>query len=72
MGMKWTKIDQRTGEPATRNCNSFLPHDYISGGFRIINNSFDVRKNAWILTQDGDELGRFDTLKAAKQYAESV
>lgn len=69
--MKWNKINQRTGEPAKRNCNSFEPHDYISGDYRIINNSFHLRKMAWTLTKSGIEIDKFDTLKAAKAYAET-
>lgn len=70
--MKWTKIDQKTGEPAKRNCNSFMPHDYISGGFRIINNEWFSRKLGWILTYNGKEVGRFNTLKEAKTRAEEI
>jgi len=42
--MKWKKINQETGESAQRNCNSFVPHDYIINNYRIINNSFSLRK----------------------------
>lgn len=70
--MNWTKIDQRTGKPAKRNCNSFMPHDYIAQDFRIINNSFSERKGAWILTKAGNTIGRFDTLKQAKTTAENI
>ena len=72
--MKWIKVNQITGEPAKKG-NSFEPHDYVcyEEGFRIINNSFIVRKKAWVLTNlDGTVLGRFDTLKRAKAYAESL
>lgn len=64
--MKWMKINPHTGEPAKRNCNSFEPHDYMSGEYRIVNHSFSERKNGWILQKNGTEIGRFDTLKAAK------
>ena len=70
--MKWTKINPRTGEPAKRNCNSFEPHDYISGEFRIINKSFSLRRGAWILTRGGNEVGRYDTLKQAKTVADGI
>lgn len=70
--MKWTKIDQKTGEQAKRSFNSFMPHDYIAQDFRIINNSFTERKNAWILTRAGNTIGRFDTLKQAKTAAKNI
>ena len=73
--IKWRKVDQKTGEPAKRNCNSFMPHDYISdeAHLRIINNSFELRKGAWTLaTLKGTEIEKFDTLKAAKAYAETL
>lgn len=72
--MKWVKVNQITGEPMKKG-NSFEPHDYVcyEEGFRIINNSFIVRKGAWVLTNLEDmELGRFDTLKSAKAYADSI
>lgn len=55
--------------------NSFEPHDYVcyEEGFRIVNNSFIVRKKAWVLTNlYGLEFGRFDTLKSAKAEAEAL
>lgn len=70
--MKWIKVNQITSEPMEKG-NSFEPHDYVcyAEGFRIVNNSFIVRKKAWMLTAlDGTELGRFDTLKRAKAEAE--
>ena len=70
--MKWTKIDQRTGEVAKRGCGSFCPHDYISGSFRIINHEWMENKLGWILTCNGHEIGRFNTLKEAKARAEAV
>ena len=70
--MKWIKIDQRTGEPAKRNCNSYMPHDYIAEDFRIINKSFTERKGAWILSRAGNTIGRYDTLKQAKTAAENM
>lgn len=70
--MKWTKIDQKTGEPAKRGVNSFMPHDYIAGAFRIINNEWKEAKLGWILTCNGHEIERFNTLKAAKARAEEL
>lgn len=73
--MKWIKVNQVTGEPMEKGNNSFEPHDYVcyEEGFRIINNSFVVRKKAWVLvTFEGRELGRFDTLKSAKLKAEEL
>ena len=70
--MKWVKIDQKTGKPAQRNRNSFMPHDYTAEDFRIINKSFSERKGAWILTRAGNTIGRFDTLKQAKTAAENI
>ena len=73
--LKWRKIDQKTGEPAKRNCHSFEPHDYVADGahLKIINNSFSLRKGGWTLaTLKGTEIERFDTLKAAKAYAETL
>lgn len=68
--MKWIKVDQRTGEPVKRTGGQFMQHDYVSGNFKIINNSFMERKLAWVLTCNGNEVGRFDTLKQAKASAE--
>lgn len=70
--IKWTKID-----PPKRNCGSFMPHDYVADtdhlSLRIVNNSFSRRKGAWVLTtKKGTELQRFDTLRAAKEYAETL
>ena len=70
--MKWEKIDQRTGEIVKRGCGSFETHDYVSGRFRIINNEWKERKLGWILTCNGNEVGRFNTLKEAKARAEEV
>lgn len=70
--MKWTKIDQKTGEVAKRGCGSFMPHDYIAGNFRIINNEWREKKFGWILTANGKEIGRFNTLKEAKKRAEDI
>ena len=70
--MKWIKIDQRTGEVAKRGRGSFSPHDYISGSFRIINKSWEERKLGYILTCNGNEVAKFDTLKQAKARAEAI
>lgn len=70
--MKWTKVNQKTGEPVKRTGYNFMQHDYVSGNFKIINNSFMERKLAWVLTCNGNEVGRFDTLKQAKERAEAV
>ena len=70
--MKWTKINQKTGEVFKKGCNSLMPHDYISGCFRIVNNSFTESKLGWILTKDGKEIARFNTLKEAKTRAEQI
>ena len=70
--MKWTKINQRTGEVFKRGCNSFEPHDYIAENFRIINNEWKERKLGWILTCNGREIARFNTLKEAKVRAEEI
>ena len=73
--IKWRKIDQKTGEPAKRNCHSFEPHDYIAdeAHLKIINNSFSLRKGGWTLTTlKGTEIDKFDTLKAAKAYTETL
>lgn len=69
--MKWTKIDQRTGEPMKKGCNQFMPHDYVAGDFRIINKAW-MEPNGWILTCNGTEIGRFKTLKEAKAKAEGL
>lgn len=70
--MKWTKVDPRTGEPMKRSVNQFEPHDYMAEGFKIINKSWIECTNGWILTKDGTEVGRFNTLKAAKAKAEEM
>lgn len=73
--MKWTKVDSE-GKPAKRNCNSFMPHDYVSeckgAQFKIINNSFSERKGAWVCTCNGKEFIRCDTLKGAKIQCENL
>lgn len=71
--MKWTKINPETNEPVKKGVNGFFPNDYISGNFRIINNSWS-EKMGWILisTNTNQELGRYSTLKAAKARAEEV
>ena len=71
--IKWRKINQKTGEPAKRNCHSFEPHDYIAdeAHLKIIN--FSLRRDGWTLTTlKGSEIGKFNTLKAAKAYAETL
>lgn len=73
--IKWRKVDKRTGEPAKRNCGSFMPHDYVSedAHLKIINNSFWETKNCCVLTTlKGTEIEKFNTLKAAKAYAETL
>lgn len=75
--IKWTKVDQVTREPAKRGYNSFLPHDYMADSEHlnalIINESFSKREGGWVLaTRKGTEIARFDTLKAAKAYAETI
>ena len=71
--MKWIKVNQKTEEPTKRNCSSFEPHDYITDDkrYRIINNSFHERKNAFVLcTYRGSEIKKFDRLKDAKLFVE--
>lgn len=68
--MKWIKVDQRTGEPVKSTGYNFTQHDYVSGNYKIINRSFFERKGAWTLTENGEEIGRYDTLKQAKASAE--
>ena len=70
--MKWTKIDQKTGEPMKKGCNQLMPHDYVSEDFRIINNSWRETKLGWILMKENKEIGRFNTLKEAKKRAEEI
>ena len=77
--MKWRKVDKKTDETAKRNCNSFEPHDYIGedeNGFklRIINNSFHEAKGGWVLVtfRRKYEIAKFDRLKDAKAYAETL
>lgn len=73
--IKWTKINRETGEPVKRGCNSFMPHDYLAKEANLIirNFSFSRRKGAWELTTlKGSVIEKFDTLKAAKAYAETI
>lgn len=73
--IKWRKINPKTGEPVKRNYGSYEPHDYIAdeAHLKIINNSFALRKGGWTLTTlKGTEIEKFDTLKAAKEYAETL
>jgi hypothetical protein len=68
--MKWVKVDQRTGQPMVKAQNQYEPHDYVSGKYKIINRSFTERKGAWILTENGEEIRRFNQLRQAKAAAE--
>ena len=70
--MKWTKVDQRTGEPMKKGYNQFMPHDYVADHFKIINRSWCETKLGWILTVNGREIERFNTLKEAKARAEAL
>ena len=73
--IKWVKVDQKTGEPAKRGCSSFIPHDYVAAAehLRIENHSFARKKGAWVLTtHKGSVIESFNTLKAAKAYAETL
>ena len=73
--IKWTKIDRETGEPAKRGHHSFMPHDYLAKDAHLIikNFSFSRRKGAWELTTlKGSVIEKFDTLKDAKAYAETL
>lgn len=75
--IKWTKVDQYTRKPISRKGgHMFEPHDYMADdehlNILIINESFSRRKGGWALaTRDGMKIARFDTLKAAKAYAET-
>lgn len=65
----WKKIDHFTGEPYKKNPKSGAWHivDYIDGNVRISNMS-----DRWSVTESGNELGSFKTLKAAKAFAETI
>ncbi|XBX07597.1 hypothetical protein QMP26_05380 [Enterocloster clostridioformis] len=69
--MKWIKVDNK-GNPVKRSGNTFIPHDYSSedGTFLIVNNSFTETKLPWVLTCGNKILGKFKTLKAAKEAVE--
>lgn len=70
--LKWNKVDKK-GKPMVKGHSGFEPHDYVSdkGDFKIINNSFFERQNAWVLTQHGNNVASFNTLKEAKARAEA-
>ena len=73
--IKWTKVDATTWEPAKRGTGSFMPHDYLAKDAHLVikNFSFSRRKAAWELTTlKGSVIEKFDTLKAAKAYAETL
>lgn len=76
--IKWTKVDPVTGQPVKRGeGRSFMPHNYRADGEHlgalILNESFSRTRGGWALaTRKGSEIARFDTLKAAKAYAETL
>ena len=64
--MKWVKIDHYTGKPIAHNSGWHIV-DYVSGDFKIINDC-----GRYILTQNGNQINSFKTLKEAKAQAENV
>lgn len=75
--IEWTKINLVTGQPMRRGEEAvFAPHyraDDEHLGALILNESALRKRGGWVLaTCKGHELDRFDTLKAAKAYAEAL
>lgn len=53
--------------------DTLFPRDYSSNSFLWIKNrSFKVKKNGWELYNNDTFIKAFDTLKAAKAYAEAL
>lgn len=68
--INWKKIDHFTGEPYKKNfkSGSWFIVDYIAGDLRITHMSDGTR----LLTKGENKLGQFKTIKAAKEFAETI
>ncbi len=68
MMTNWTKVDHFTGEPYNKKTGSWQVVDYVSGDMRITT-LYDGKRE---LTKGSVKLGQFKTVKAAKEFAESI
>jgi hypothetical protein len=70
MAINWVKINQFTGEPYKKNTKSrdWFIVAYVAGGLRIEETADGKRE----VVKDGKKLGQFKTLKAAKEFAETI
>lgn len=67
--LKWERKYLYNG----RTPHTLFPHDYSSNSnLWIQNRSFKVPKNGWELYDNDTFIKAFDTLKAAKAYAETL
>lgn len=67
--LKWQRKYLYNG----RTPHTLFPHDYSSNSsLWIQNRSFKVPKNGWELYDNDTFIKAFDTLKAAKAYAETI
>jgi hypothetical protein len=64
--MKWKKVDHNSGQEIAHNSGWHIP-DYVSGNFRIINNS-----GSYTTTCNGHAVGTYNTLREAKARAEAL
>lgn len=68
--INWEKIDHFTGAPYKKDVKSGAWYivDYKAGDLRITEMPDGKRE----LTKGGKKLGQFKTLKAAKEFAETI
>lgn len=66
--LNWQKIDHFTGEPYKKTNTAWQVVDYVSGDLRITTLPDGKRE----LTKGNAKIGQFKTLKAAKEYAETI
>jgi 23S rRNA C2498 (ribose-2'-O)-methylase RlmM len=66
--ISWQKIDHFTGEPYNRKSTEWQVVDYVAGDMRITT-LYDGKRE---LTKGNAKIGQFKTLKAAKEYAETI
>lgn len=66
--LRWEKVDHFTGEPYRRSTSKWTAVDYVSGDLKI-ETLFNGDRE---LTKGGQKIRAFKSLKAAKEYAETI
>lgn len=66
--IRWEKVDHFTGEPYKKDNSRWTAVDYVAGDVKI-ETLFNGDRE---LTKGGKKIGTFKTLKAAKDYAETI